>query len=299
MANGDRLYDTGWLDGTTQAITLPWGIIKDGTTTYYVEVRAIDDIERETLPGHPAYVSAGRTFTYAAGATTGVTALAATNVTVTAGYIDFGVQLDWTRSAGAPDQFEVWRDGKVIAKVEAEAVLLTSTTFRYIDRSNVRPRVAHTYLVRALVNGVASPDSSSVNFTADTNGIWLIDPIEGWRVHLLGDDGGSLSMVEVSEVKHTLSSTRPVKITQTLGGFAGSLTGRLIAHPNATFDQLMTHYYALKTRPSRTMRLVMSDLNIPVVVSNLNAVPTPNREIERVVSFDVEQDGELPFTAAV
>jgi hypothetical protein len=113
----------------------------------------------------------------------------------------------------------------------------------------------------------------------------------------MGDDPGTWGMGEEGAIYTPLSSTKPVRITQALRGFEGSITGTLAANPatGQTIAQAEANMYDLKRRVGQVYRLVLSDMAIPVVIANVVIAPGPEQEILRHVSFDFWQVGDLPF----
>lgn len=286
--SGNWLYNSGKVTTALTSWTVPEGIIHD-STTYTVIVRVWDAIQREGVPGEPPYIEASRNFTYnLSGTVTPVTDLTAT---ATSG--SPGVALDFHRSS-APDSFTVIRDGMVIeANVDPVDIFVSGTAYQYIDRG-ATPRVTHAWQVRPVVNGVTASGNNTANGSSMTVGIWLWDPVDEVGVQLLGDDPGNWTMGEQAEIYTPLGASAPVRITQALRGYEGSINGRLVAYGSTTVASAEAVLFGMKSRPSRTYRLVLADLSIPVVIGNVVSAPTPTPEIERRVSFDFWQVENAP-----
>jgi hypothetical protein len=153
--------------------------------------------------------------------------------------------------------------------------------------------------VQAVVNGRTSSVNPTVTKTLRPVGIWLQDPSRGIAVQLLGQDPGSWAMGEEATTHSPVSSTRPVRITQALRGFEGSVAGSILEGAAGTVAQQVQAIYDLKKTPGRTYLLTLSDMTIPVIVGNLVPAPTPGAELEKSVSFDFWQDGQLPFAPSL
>lgn len=288
--DGEWIHTSGKVDGTATSYTLPKGIIHDDET-YTVLVKVWDTIDRQKTPEETEVpTTASRSFTYqrqtSVAAPVGLTA---TDMTP-----EPGVQLEWTRST-APDSWTISRNGKVIdSGVLPVDTLVSGTTYRYVDRT-AHPRKSHTYKVRAKVNGVDSKNNPTASVTIKPVGIWLDDEDRGIRVQLLGNDEGSWTMGETADVYTPVGSTKAVRITQALRGYEGSISGLLTATATKTLAQVEDDLLKLKERPGRTYQLVLADLSIPVVIGNVTIAPTPRAEIERLVTFDFWQVGDLTF----
>lgn len=292
-STGAILHTSGKITGTATAYTLPARVLHDGLT-YRLYVRIWDTVTRESTPNDPAYTEAFRDFTYNLSATvTVVSALTATDLAPVP-----GVQLDWTR-ATAPDSFTIVRDGKVIAAgLLAADLLVSGTAYRYVDRT-VSPRVSHTWQVRPVVNGVTAASNPSVSKTITPVGIWLSDPERSIDLQLAGTDDGSWDMGEDAAVYTPVGASAPVRITQGLRGYEGSVSGVLVARGGRTFDQAEADAWLLKSTPGQVYRLTLSNLCMPVVIGQLVIAPTPRAELDKSVSFSFWQVGDLPFEASL
>lgn len=287
------LYNSGKTLGTDTSWTLPAKIIQD-TVTYTVVVRAWDSAERETTPGDTAYIEATREFTSRLNA--GVTGVS--NLTSTSLYPLPGAQLDWTR-ATMPDKWTITRDGAVIdAGIDGVDLFVSGTSYRYTDRG-ARPNFQHAYAVRAVVNGLTSDTNPTTNITTTPRGIWLVDDDLDISVQLLDKDEGSWAMGEQAETHRPLGAMKPVRITQALGGYEGSISGRIMTQGGVSVSTWESRMWQLKERPGRTYWLTLSDQSIPVVIGNVVIQPQAEAEITKLVSFDFWQVDDFPFEATL
>jgi hypothetical protein len=131
-------------------------------------------------------------------------------------------------------------------------------------------------------------------------GLWLVDPATGRALSFAGTDL-EYSYGEVSQVYTPLRAASLIRRTSSLRGAEGKFTGTLDPRDDRTLDDLIADLWWMKERPSRTLRLIAGDLNIPVTVSNLYPFMDTERsttdEIQKRATFTFEQSGELPFEA--
>lgn len=289
---GNWLYNSGKVLGTATSHAVPSGYINDATT-YVVLVRVWDTVDREGTPGDPAYTEASRTFDYQLnGAVTAATGLTATTLGP-----EPGVRLDWDRSS-LPDRWTIVRDGKVVADRPGADLFVSGTSYQFTD-DGARPNTQHTYEVRAVVNNQTSASNPTVQATVLVQGIWLTDPERGIAVQLLDQDPGTWAMGEDAVTHRPRGAQKPVRITQTLGGYEGSLAGRIVGHNGVTVQEWEERVWQIKAKPGRTYWLTMADLSIPVILGNIVITPLPNAEINKMVSFDFWQVGNFTFEATL
>lgn len=286
------LHNTGKVAGTALAYTLPAGVLKDDTS-YALFVRVWDTVQREATPGDTAWVEATRNFTYSYDALTApVTSLVGTDLAPVP-----GVTLTWVRST-APDSFAIRRNGKIIASNLLPGTVSTGgTAYAYTDRG-ADPYKSTVWSVHAIVNGKTSDTNPTVTKTLQPSGIWLQDPARGIAVRLLGREGGTWAMGEEAETYTPVGGTKGVRVTQSLRGYEGSISGTLEAGTQ-TIAQQVADLMLLKQNAGQVYLLTTSDFTIPVVIGNVAAAPIPVPGQRKQVSFDFWQQAELPFTPAL
>lgn len=290
-ATNVELYNTGKTLGADTSHTPPGGVLKDGRT-YRLRVRTWDTKDREATPGAPVYVEQVRDFTLVDEAgVTGPGTLTADQDGDTP-----WVVLTFTRSS-FPDSWVVRRGGVVIADNLDPADTFTSgTTHTFTDYTAARG-VAYTYRVQAVVNGQASSGGPTDTVTTDAEGTWLADPDEDLFVMFRA---GSIEAAngEVAEVFTPLSRSRPTRITQSLRGLEGTLSGMLVNAVGRTIAEWEADLMVMKSTPDRRLRLAVSDLNIPVVIGAITTLPIAHTRGEaKRVDVAFWQTGELPFEA--
>lgn len=285
------IHDSGERLGAATAYTLPAGIVDDGPT-YRVVVRGWDNAIREATPGDPGYASTQADFYL--GTSPGVDPVA----TLAASPVDLSpwVDLEWTRTL-VPDSFVVLRDGKIIATVDPDDVLVSGSTYRY-RYYGARPNREHTYAVRAYEGAAQSANGPTASLTTSPSGLWIVDLDRKVDVTLWGNDEGTWTMVDDASVYTPIGSTQVVRIVNGMRGLEGSLSGLLMSGFGKTFEQMEADVYEIKSRPTQTVRIIAGDENFEALIGNVRISPKPETrqgEIVKGVSFDFWQVGALPF----
>lgn len=301
------IHDSGKILGSVGAYTLPTRhnntpLIYSGQS-YTLRVRAWDTKQRQgsAAVGDEPYVEAVRDFTLSDDAGEDVpTVSSVEQVGVTPATL-----VTFTR-ATAPDSFVVLRDDVEIAvDLAPEDVFVTGTTYAWQDWS-AHPRVPHNYTVKAVTNGVQSFPSAPASLQAGTDvaDLWVINPNTGRYFALRGDDLGNWQQTDVGTDYWPVGSRTGFRVTQSLGGLAGTFAGEMWDSEAGTVDGMEDDLWRMKaTAPhADDFRLVANQLNIPVSISNLTCSPSgaelPGNPI-RNVSFSFRQTGEFEFEGQV
>lgn len=271
-------YDTGKIKSTDLSVPIRRGILAD-TRSYTVEVRSWDTVTRESTVGAPVYASAQRTFTvnYSAGVAAPTSVVAA--VSANKPWVD----LTWQRSV-APDSWTILRDGVAIeADIDSGDPFVSGTSYAWRDWT-ARPGVSHVYTVKAEVNGVLnSAASSSSAVTPKPVGTWLIDPVGDTYV-LLGGMGFAASSEDDAETYKVLGSAGVVRSVMGVNGLMGKLDDMMLrTREGMTWLQYETVLLSYKGRPADEFRLVVGDLNIPVILGDITVVPHQDTQASRTL----------------
>lgn len=261
------------------------------------KVTVLDDVERLSTPGDPVGITAVSPEFYVGAGTT------APNISGLRASFDgrFAPALTWTVSA-APDGFVVERridEGEWLPiAVPLSAVTIESGVYRWRDITAPGRRRLE-YRVRAEVDGSHGAASAVVAIKTRPIYVWLVDPDDpDWSVALAGELAVEMEMGEDSQVVNVIGSDRAVLIHQGFRGYEGSVTGEFYDDLPAvalSAQEMRTRLHRTKTQPTHVWRLVFADLNIPVVVRAVSAVPTPSNEDVYGVSLEFYQQGELDF----
>jgi hypothetical protein len=247
--------------------------------SYVLHVRVWDGTARVATPGDPLYVEATRAFTFQQDATvTAPTMVSAAQQGVTP-----FVAVTFTR-ATAPDSWTILRDGEVIdAAVDPADTLTTGTTHVYTD-PGASPQVAHTYEVRAVVNGKASPKSAVGTVTTRPAGGWLLDLSTGAGQQLL-DLNVDYSQPDVAGVYRPVGGG-VVRVRSALGVPEGKADGTLVE--NAGHDIAAAETFIRGVEQRGTCQLVWNDMSLEVQIGNVAVwtPPNPSRDRVKAVSFE-------------
>lgn len=286
------IYDSGVLAGTGLSHTLPSNLIKHtDTNAYRVIVRVWDTKTRVGTKGFPAYQEATRTFTFTSTGPTAVTGLTATPEEAV-------VRLNFSRTS-MPDFFALKVDGKLVEdRIDSSDAFVSGTAYRYYYHG-AKPRTNHLYEIVAVVVDAGklkhSTGNSTVSATASPRGIWILQPDGDKRVCLVGETTRDLTIGEDTEVFNPIGRRDPVRITQSLRGYEGGVGGDLEDVFGFTAKQYRDAMEDIKSElGSHEVRLVVGDMNIPVLIGQVSI--SPERIGDRYdVSAEVFQVGEYSF----
>lgn len=288
------LYMSSKVTSTDTSFTLPTGVITRNGTAYRVSVWVWDTVQREATPndGVPSVIR--RDFTYNLTGT--VSAVPTLAVTSQSPYP--WAQLDWTR-ATAPDSFVIVRDGRVIRdNIDPVDVFVSGTSYRFVDRT-AHPQRSSTWEVRAVVNGKTSSGNATATTKLTPKGIWLSDEARSQNVCIVGRDGHAdfdAEMVEAGENIAVLGSSVPVRITQAMGGYQGTVSGAIVSDApvsGVSAQQARDILLDLKRYAGRKRWLTLGDMTIQVVIHNVSVTPSPNPDIDFDVTFAFFQTDRL------
>jgi hypothetical protein len=284
-------WDTGKITGTGTSFTVPAGAINEPTnTTYTVVVRIWDAKAREATPGDPTYVEVTRDFTFIPGATTGSTSMVAVpDVTGRP-----KVVLTWTMGT-FPDRLNVLRNGHVIAAgIDPNDTFVSGTTHTWTDRSP-SPRRGLVYQVQRVVNDVASASNAlSASVTVNSIGIWLVEPVSGIEVLILGREDRPFSFNSKDTVLQSIApNSVPVAINQSLGGLEGTITGTLATYGGLTAQQWRDNYILLRNMRVKVFNLTTGDYTMRVVCQDFTYEQRTIPEPVFVVSFKFYQQDSV------
>jgi hypothetical protein len=290
------VHDSWQVESAEESYTLPAGVLRDDRE-YRLKVRVWDGWHREATPGDPTYSEAVADFHADTDAEVGPVA----SLVATQDDRSPWVTLEWTRST-TPDAFVLVRDGEVVARWdEPEELFVSGSTYRY-KQSGARPNWTHTYEVRAVVNGRQSKDNPVLTYASRVEGLWLVDSGRGINVTLWGDDAGEWSTEDDASVYTPVGGTRAVRIVSGIRGHEGSLSGYLMEGFGKTFAEMEADLLALKSEPSRPVRIIAGDENFSALIGNISISPSPRTRSGRIVkdvSFSFWQVGPLPFKANI
>lgn len=264
---------------TEKSWTPPAGTLT-GVGPYRVIVRVWDDVDRQGVPEATAYASTSRDFTVSVdAAVTPVSGLTVTQPHVAKPR----VELSWERATAA-DAYVVSRDDVVVAELPPEDVLVSGTSYLYVD-DTARAWHEHTWQVRA-VEDTKQSESTTVTLTPRQRGIWLLDKQRKLEVWLAGDDGGSWSRGEEASVFAPVGRKSVVRRVQQQRGFEGSLSGTLVDRHGVTAREYEDALLKMRDEPTSVVVLAVADMSISVILGNVTTYPTSSTPPVRLASFD-------------
>lgn len=283
-----HLTDTGRTKGTDTSWTVPKGVLED-EEFYRVVVRIWDTKDRAHTPDDPPFTQAERVFQFREDPTVNpVTNLAVENLLPRP-----WVELTWDRATAA-DRYVIKRDGRVIeSDVDPADALVSGTSYRWVDK-DAAPFRRHTWKVQSVANGKTSggPD---VSLEVAQQGIWLTDIERDIDVFIQGNDEGTWAMGEEATTHFPMGGERGVRITQSLRGWEGAISGRLTDALGIDVDEWEQRMLRIKSRPGQVCVLSLGNEAFRVVVGNVVTHPTPSVPITKAVSFEFWQVGRLDY----
>lgn len=285
------IYDSGRRPFTDVSFTIPDGKIKKSNKLYRLTLRVWDTLDREDLPSAPSYVEKSADFLMVRSPTpTPPSSIVATPVGP-------HVQLDVVR-ASAPDEFALKVDGVYVRDhIDPADVFLTGTTYR-INYYGAVPNVATVYEVEAIVSSKYSMNNPTDTETITPTGVWIMGPDDGVEVIVRGADTPDLSIGESGETFFLVGRRDPVRITDAVRGYEGTINGLIADYGGVTALTYVERLESLKgLAGTKEVRLLIGRLNIPVILGSikLSQMGVPKGVYE--VSLEVWQVDEFTFAA--
>lgn len=298
------LVDSGEKAGTATSWTVPRKLLVTGGL-YEVIVRAWDDEERDRVPGDPGYVEALRTFRV----DTDIAITQPTSVTAVRVADQPYVKITAARAA-TPDSWTVVREETetgIITQVDADLIPVDHAAgagvWEFYDHG-ARPGIEYVWRALPEVNGSLGDSPDSMPLTVDVEGIWLWDPsrpdedtavvLGGREFEVTGPDLGQTYFDQNGGVVRVISSAVGLTVS------ASSLMVR--TRNGRTWREYEQRLHRFKADGVATLRLIVGNYNIPVVVGDLVVGPHELTRIDQpllAVAMTAWQDGELPWEVEV
>lgn len=272
----DRVKDNGGLqelyefkeqvvEAGFDSITLPENLLKS-ETTFRVRLFGWDTVDRQGTPGDPPFIFAQRDFTYERAGTP------APVETLQAAAFGPVVRLTWTRTT-EPDYFCLVVNGEeVLQRIDPDDVLVDVGTYQ-LDYWRAISGEETTYEVEAVVVDTGRKKHSAGNqirtATTEVKGKYLVDEDDGLVVHIKGGEQANLEIAESGTTYRLPGNRRPVRITDSIGGHEGPISGVLDPGQEADFLEL-------KGRDT-VLRYIQSKTNVPVRLAESAAPPDSSR----------------------
>lgn len=284
FVDGERVGTTGLVAGPSTSYTPRQSATKKGQVLKRVH-RFYDGVARV----QPPYSEVVTTTTFTPSTVVaGLSTLSVVQVDALP-----AVQVFWSRTAGVPDEVGLYRDGDLISQPNGP----DGSWYDW----HVPPNTDIEYGATAVVNNEHSDVMLTKAVRTSVTGIWLIDAYDDEddlgnpRGIAIDGTGVEVAYGDVTVVHTPIDGAVLLRRTLTLRGPEGTVSGALGEWPGRTAEQQLDDLAWLRNRPERQMRLVMGDLNIPVVCSSLQAVFDPEtsftHRIRHGVSFAFSHAG--------
>jgi hypothetical protein len=279
MDNGGVvLFDTGKISGTTTEIDTGSGgvtkVLPRVGGNYELTIRVWDTITRVKTPDQLGiYYEYKQAFIYLPDNTNS----APTGLTATQVLPYPWVDLAFSRST-PPDSFTVIRDGDVVeANLLAADLLVSGTNYAYRDKG-ASPRVEHSWVVKANVNGKDSPDSNTATATVQTHFTWVMEK-DGSNPICLTKSGAPAPVVDANaqsdQEVHQPFGGEPILVTQDISGFEGHVEAVLSDNvvSGLTARTMRDRLKTWKKNPGKELILYNVDEALTVVPYNITYRP--------------------------
>lgn len=263
------LWTTAGVGGTT-SVTVPKNLIVTGKT-YRARVEVWDTLSR----ANNEHQTAEQTFTYSRDGT--VTAPSTmTAVVYNDGTRNTPAVLVTVTAATQPDFWAVKLDGvEYDGRIDAGPTFVSGTTYQFYVWG-VKPRTTTTLAVEAVrLSGGVYKNSTSLSTTVRTDfvGIWLADDTSTatlGQMVFITDVQVDATVGEIGTTYDVIGSRSPVRLTDTIQGYRGSVTGQVLSKTERDV------FLALKDLSlNQDLRLVLGDLSIPVRLESVTTAPRP------------------------
>jgi hypothetical protein len=263
------LWNSGKITTPTSGSSVGEGVLTTLNEDYVLDVYLWDTVNREANGGNPVYAHQQRTFQFVAtGTVSPVTSVVAAQINPWP-----WVDISFDRSTAA-DEYNIWRDNKLIAaNVPAADLNIGTTHYKYRDKF-AAPRVSHVWSVQAVVNQIASNkvDTGSVvtrllaPLMMQTDGL---NPVYFLNPNL------DPSLISIQEVQQPVNAP-PVLLTQFIADkYQGHLDGIFHdeAMPGTTARQMRDIFKQWKKHPGDTYILYMVDEVMTICPYNMTYKP--------------------------
>jgi hypothetical protein len=274
--------DTSW----TSLKALP---VNDGQViTTAVSLR--DDVDRVATPGDDVWLTETSVWEYSPGATDPFDSITAEKnallpvPTVTA-----------VRSAGTPDRID-WRrsvDGGPWVSVaigEGTDFHTTGDDYEFTDVT-APPHHELAYMAVAGSNGIDSTDDPSTLVTIDASEIWFLDAAdEDFWVAIAERQESGLQRSQESQVFYPKGANYPTVVVGANRGWEGPIEGGVYGtednplHGRTAQEMRDAFVDKVESVSPPTLRLIIADLNVPVVVTNATPKLRPDAELSFGIS---------------
>jgi hypothetical protein len=201
------------------------------------------------------------------------------------------VDLTWQRTT-TPDSWTIEVNGKVVdAAIDGADLIVSGAHYKYRYKDAL-PGVPLTFRAKPTVNG-ATAGSPTVTITTKPAGVWVLGP-DDIDVLITGKDLGSFSMPDRGSTFVLPQSRTPVRITQGVGGWQGTVSGRLANVAGRSADGWRDLLLRIKKR-GEPVTLIVGGEAFRAVIFDINVEPSRDGGQTRNVSFEFFQVGAIDW----
>lgn len=297
-----EIWTSGRIDTQVQEISIPEKVVKTNGKPYTIVVRVEDELSREPTHNNeeyfPVYAEDRLDFIYTLSSdVTGPLSIQADM----SGPIH--VLLTWT-VADEPDMFELLRDGEiVVTDLIPDSLRVGDRKYQIPDRGVVSNKT-HVWEIRNIVDEKTSASNPTTSKTIKTGMLWLYATetpsatnntrtpsviIPGSTsstvnksvkyinlVPIAGEAPAEMALYEKGETFEPLNGNTPVRITEALGGYRGTVSGVLCGEclkDGTTSRDLQKRMLDIRSDIGAIYTLHLDNVTIPVIVYNVNTFP--------------------------
>lgn len=301
LVDGVVKVDSKILTGADTSWTFPTAIPGFDGGDVTTRVSLLDDANRAATPGDSPWIVVEEVWTYTPGATDPVDSIDVSQ------HPSLPVPLVSFERASSPDRWEIRRSiasgpWESIAIVDGPDLHTTGTSYEFVDVT-APPFRNLSYQVVAGENSIDSDDNPVDTVRIVSDHLWLLDPADDsfWAALAGVDSLDSFVYTEESEAVYPRGADRPQVTFDGFRGFEGTVTGSVYGtdsspHLGRTAQEMRDAIiFHVKSYPTRVLRFIAADYNLPVIVRNATPQIRPDAELEFGISMTLEQYGEVPW----
>jgi hypothetical protein len=206
--------------------------------------------------------------------------------------------LEWTRTT-RPDYFALKVDDQAVDDRLVPSVIETTpggSTYR-ITYWGAQPGVSHVYdIVAVTLDAGQFKESNPVtdSVVVEPIGIWLMQPELDLAIPIMGKEQPSEVVGESATTFEPIGRRSPVRITDAVRGYEGSISGLIIDYADVTADEYRDTLMEMKANlGSEHTRLAFGRRNIPVILEEISCPPSAQFEGYYEVSVAYRQSAEF------
>lgn len=300
-ASGKKRYDSGWENGgsaTSITRTLPekWkgARVHVDDRTYRLVIRVRDRLDREATGDDPGMIVSSTTYVFDDDATpVPVSDLHVTQIGDTP-----RMRLSWTRPSGVTKAWVIHRDGRRIARVDADDDSLegAGTSWSWID-DGATGYQTHVWTVKAIDNSsqkqtIPSPEAFGQSVV---KGVWLLGEDTEVVLDELNIDG--FRNDDRRAIYSPIGLEHDIDIVYALRGLSGPFVGGISSIGGRDWEAALETLKAMRSDTDEPVRLVYGTVNVPVILRNVSpGLPAPEilpNNMLHAVTFEAHQVDEF------